>query len=58
MEQPKKVMTKKGTGKQLARRFGVSAEYVSRVLRGQGQSSTAKNIRVAAVKDYEGIAIY
>ena len=58
MEQPKMVLTKKGTGKQLARRFGVSAEYVSRVLRGQGQSSTARNIRVAAVKDYEGIGIY
>lgn len=52
------VMTKKGTGKQLARRFGVSAVYVSKVLRGQGQSNTARNIRVAAVKDYDGIAIY
>ncbi len=54
---PKKVWTPKGAGLMLAKRFNVSPNWVSKALLGQSNSSTARNIRAVAVKEYGGKAI-
>ena len=55
---PKMVMLEKGTGLLLAKRFGVSPDWVYKATRGRSNSSTAKNIRAVAVKEYNGTPIY
>lgn len=49
-----RIWTKKGTGVMLARRFGVTPEWVSKTLNGKGNSDMARNIRAIAVKEYGG----
>lgn len=44
-----KVKVKHGTGKQIAKIFGVSQKWVSIACTGQSNSETAKKIRKAAV---------
>ena len=55
---PKRVWTKKGTGLLLAKRFNVSPRWVSKVLNGEGDSQTARNIRAVAVREYGGFPVY
>lgn len=55
---PKKVWMPKGTDrKMLAKRFGVSMNWVSKALLGQSDSETSRRIRNIAIKEYGGIAI-
>lgn len=55
---PKKVWMPKGTDrKMLAKRFGVSMNWISKALLGQSNSTTARNIRCVAIKEYGGKAI-
>lgn len=55
---PKRVWTRKGTGLMLAKRFGVTPDWVSKALLGQSDSETSRKIRAIAVKEYGGIPIY
>lgn len=58
MTTPKKVWMPKGTDrKMLAKRFGVSMNWVSKALLGQSDSETSRRIRNIAIKEYGGIAI-
>lgn len=54
----KKVMTKKGTGRKIAKLFGVTEVTVSNAVRGNINSELARKIRYVAVKEYGGVAIY
>lgn len=55
---PKRVWTRKGTGLMLAKRFGVTPDWVSKSLTGQANTDTSRKIRAIAVKEYGGIPIY
>lgn len=55
---PKRVWTRKGTGLMLAKRFGVTPDWVSKSLLGQSDSETSRKIRAVAVREYGGVAIY
>lgn len=58
MTTPKKVWMPKGDDrKMLAKRFGVSMNWVSKALLGQSDSETSRRIRNIAIKEYGGIAI-
>lgn len=55
---PKKVWMPKGTDrKMLAKRFGVSMNWVSKALLGQSDSDTSRRIRAIAIKEYGGVII-
>ena len=55
---PKKVWMPKGTHrKMLAKRFGVSMNWVSKALLGQSDSDTSRRIRAIAIKEYGGVII-
>lgn len=55
---PKKVWTPKGAGLMLAKRFGVTPVWVSKVLNGNSNSDMARNIRAVALKEYGGKEIF
>lgn len=55
---PKKVWMPKGTDrKMLAKRFGVSMNWISKALLGQSDSETSRRIRAVAVREYNGVPI-
>lgn len=49
--------TKKGTGKEISKRLGVSEHTVSVAIRGKSDTATARRIRAIAIRDYGAIVL-
>ena len=53
----KQLHTKKGTGKAIAELLGVSEQTVSKAIRGKSDTTTAKKIRLMAIRNYGAVEI-
>ncbi|MBQ6083362.1 MAG: HTH domain-containing protein [Bacteroidales bacterium] len=53
----KQLHTKKGTGKAIAELLGVSEQTVSKAIRGKSDTTTAKKIRLIAIRNYGAVEI-
>lgn len=58
MNKKSRIWTPQGTGRMIAKRFGVTPIWVSKALNGNSNSDMARNIRAVALKEYGGKEIF